>query len=149
MDGLFELLPYIIAIIIFLVRIFGGRDKQIEENQPAPAKETIPQKAQPKQNKSNQNSLDDLLKQVKKQLQEAEKEAQKHSQKPQPQRQKKVLDVVQPEKGLSEEQRKGDQHFTPYQIQQKKQSPFAKILKNKDTLKQAIIVSEILNRKYF
>ncbi len=150
MDGIFELLPYIIAIIIFLVRVFGGN----KETEPAPAQEqeTLPKKTQTAQNKSTKTTLDDLLKQVKKQIQEAEKEAQKLSEKPKQQKQprkKKVLDVVNPERGLTDEQRKGDQHFSPYQVQQKIQSPFAKVLKNKDTFKQAIIVSEILNRKYF
>lgn len=151
MDGIFELLPYIIAIIIFLVRVFGG-NKENEETQPVPAQETLPKKSQSTQNKSTKTTLDDLLKQVKKQIQEAEKESQKLSEKPKQQKQprkKKVLDVVNPERGLTDEQRKGDQHFSPYQVQQKTQSPFAKVLKNKDTFKQAIIVSEILNRKYF
>ncbi len=149
MDILFELLPYIIAIIIFLVRIFGG-NKETEETQPAPAQETLPKKSQPTQNKNTKSTLDDWLKQATKQFSELEKEIQKKlpatKQQAQP---KKVLDIVNAEKGLTDEQRKGSQHFLPYQLHKERQSPFAKLLKNKDTLKQAIIVSEILNRKYF
>lgn len=149
MDSLFELLPYIIAIIIFLVRVLGG-NKENEETQSAPAQETSPKKSQPTQNKNNRTTLDDWLKQVKKQLQELEKEPEKklHNIKQQAQ-QKKFLDTVNVEKGLTDEQRKGDQHFLPYQLQKKSQSLFTRSLKNKDSLKHAVILSEILNRKYF
>jgi cell pole-organizing protein PopZ len=149
MDNLLELLPYIIAIIIFLVRIFSGNKEQSADE---PTPETVPQNTKKNETKSAQQTFDDLFKQLKKQIQEAEKTPQKTLKQPKQEKkpqQKKNLDVVNPERGLTQEQRKGDQHFSPYQIHQQTQSPFAKILKDKNTFKQAFIVSEILNRKYF
>ncbi|MDW8295743.1 MAG: hypothetical protein RMJ97_02560 [Raineya sp.] len=144
MENFLELLPYIIAVLIFLIRVFGG-DKENEpiDTQPQSVPTTTTeQKSKP--------TLDDLLKQMRKQILEVERNIQeRQAQQTQKESNKKFLDVVKPERGLTNEQRTKDQHFEPYQLKRTSKSPYAKLLSNKNRLKEAFILNEILNRKYF
>jgi len=184
MDGILEFLPFIIAALIFVVRLF--------------AKKNPPQSTEPTTTTTEQpNSFEDLLKQITKQINEAKEQPttkQTASEKIQtaknqatinkekglseierkkdqhfkayevketkPKKENtplvskyiseaKVKEVFKGEKGITKEERKKDQHFNAYQIQKQKQNKFAVILKNKDSFKNALIINELMNRKYF
>lgn len=147
MDIIFELLPFIVAIIVFIFRLLAGN----KENTPEPQE----QGADPA------TSFDDLLKQIQKQIKEAKQtgnkatktqEASLNEKRIKWQQEKAIAEAKKVqfvEKGISQEQREQDQHFNPYKIRTATQSKFAKILKDKDQLKNAIILNEILKPKYF
>ncbi|GAB4127626.1 MAG: hypothetical protein OHK0045_19350 [Raineya sp.] len=150
MDIIFEFLPFIIAIIIFIFRLLTAK----KENMP-----------QPKENDAETSTLDDLLKQITKQINEAQKpdttqqdkslqeqrlDRQKEkAKKAALEEQKMQKKIAYIEKGISEEQRKQDQHFNPYKIQQASKNKFREALINKESLKNTIILKEILTPKYF
>jgi hypothetical protein len=154
MDNIFDLLPFIIAIIVFIFRLLSGNkeNKPQEEPNPQPASTTF----------------DDLLKQITKQINEANQpkkeenqdkslreqrlERQKAKAKKAAQEAKKIqeqLAMSYIEKGMTEEQRTKDHHFNPYKIQAATKNKFMTLLKDKENLKNAIILNEVLKPKHF
>lgn len=134
MDTFFEIFPYIIALLIVIARILSGTSsEEVEETPPQTASVPVP-------NIPKDPSFDGLLQKIKQKARENKAQQIKTV---------SAIDVVKPEKGISETERKKDQHFAPYQITKRAISPYAKLLKNKDSFKQAFILSEILNKKYF
>lgn len=156
MDKIFDFLPFIIAIIIFIFRLLSGN----KENTPKP---------QEPNTEPTSTSFDDLLKQITKQINEvapdtAKKEEDKSLQEQRIERQKakaqkaaleakalqeKLKASSYTEKGMTEEQRNQDQHFNPYKIQKVGTSKFGSALKDKESLKNAIILKEVLTPKHF
>lgn len=163
MDNIFDLLPFIIAFIIafiiFLMRLLSGNKKQ-----------NTPQEPTPNPQEKEINTLDDLLKQITQQMQQAKQadtkeqakqdkslqeqrlerqkiKAQKAAQ--QAQKIQENLNSLLVEKGITEEQRKKDQHFQPYKVQTATKNKFATLLRDRDYLKNALILNEILNPKHF
>lgn len=156
MDIIFELLPFIIAIILFIVRLLSGNKEKTPQPQP---KGTEPQ------------TLEDVFKQIAKQINEAQKtktakeeenkdkslqeqrlERQKAKAKKAALEAQKIQEKLASsfvERGLTDEQRKKDQHFSPYKIQGATKNPFGKLLSQKEALKQAIVLNEILKTKHF
>ena len=160
MDKIFDFLPFIIAIIIFVFRLLSGN----KENTPKP---------QEPGSEPTATSFDDLLKQITKQINEAknpntvtkqEENKDKSLQEQRLERQKAkakkaALDAKAMqeklnassyiEKGITEDQRNQDQHFNPYKIQKVGTSKFGAALRNKESLKNAIILKEVLTPKHF
>lgn len=160
MDNIFDFLPFIIAIIIFIFRLLSGN----KDNTPKPQE---PGSETP-------NSFDDLLKQITKQINEAknpntatvkeEENRDKSLQEERLERQKektrkaaleakklqeKLGSFAYIEKGITEEQRQKDQHFNPYKIKGAFKNSYNKLLSERENLKNAVILSEILKTKHF
>jgi type IV secretory pathway VirB10-like protein len=158
MDNFFDLLPFIIAIIVFITRLLSGN----KENKPKPQEPTS----------ENPTSFDDLLKQITKQINEAknpntatakeEKEKSLQEQRLERQKEKakkaaieakklqeKLQSAAYVEKGITNEQRQKDQHFNPYKIKTASKNPYNKLLSERENLKNAIILNEILKPKHF
>ncbi|MCU0439031.1 MAG: hypothetical protein MUC49_14125 [Raineya sp.] len=104
MENIFDYLPIIVAVLVFLVRLFS--------------KKSQPEATEPTNAPTETGSFEDLLKQITKQINEAKEQQTVTTQ----QETKKVKnqtitgEVIGKEKGLSEEQRKKDQHFKPYEV---------------------------------
>lgn len=154
MDNIFDLLPFIIAIIVFIFRLLSGNKENKPQEEPS---------SQP-----TATTFDDLLKQITKQISEAnqpkkEENQDKSLQEQRLERQKakakkaaheaqkaqEKLAMAFVEKGMTEEQRTKDHHFNPYKIQAATKNKFTTLLKDKENLKNAIILNEVLKPKYF
>jgi flagellar hook-basal body complex protein FliE len=109
MENIFDYLPIIIAVLVFLVRLLSQKPT-----------ETTPSEQKPT-NTPESGSFEDLLKQISKQINEAKEQANTT-----PQGNKKVQtqtsltgQVIGKETGLTDAERNQDQHFQPYSIQNK------------------------------
>lgn len=149
MDNIFDFLPFIIAIIIFVFRLLSGN----KDNVPKPQE----------QDSETPSSFEDLFKQITKQINEAQnpdkslqeqrierqKEKARNAAIEAKKLQEKLASSIYVEKGITAEQRQKDQHFNPYKLRDVSKSPYAKLLSQKENLKQAIILNEILKPKHF
>lgn len=160
MDNIFDFLPFIIAIIVFIFRLLSGN----KDNTPKPQEPSS----------DTPNSFDDLLKQITKQINEAknpntttvkeEANKDKSLQEQRLERQKekakkaaleakkleeKLKSSMSTERGITEEQRQKDQHFNPYKITISSRNTYNKLLSERENLKHAIILNEILKPKHF
>ncbi|KOY87837.1 hypothetical protein AD998_18370 [bacterium 336/3] len=102
MDNIFEYLPIIVAVLVFLVRLFSKKQ---------------PQNPEPTNTPAETGGFEDLLKQITKQINEAKEQQTTTTTQ---EKSKKIPtiqgDVVGKEKGLTEIERNKDQHFKPYEI---------------------------------
>lgn len=105
MDNIFDFLPIIVAVLVFLVRLFS--------------KKQTPETTEPTNTPTEAGSFEDLLKQITKQINEAKEQQpntnQQGNKKIQPQT-TATGEIIGKEKGLSEIERKKDQHFKPYEV---------------------------------
>ncbi|MDX1902644.1 MAG: hypothetical protein SFU27_00685 [Thermonemataceae bacterium] len=102
LEFIFEFFPVVIAVLVFLFRAFTKKDSAPETKKPSP---------------QTGNTFDDLLKQITQKLNETQNAPQNQ---PEIIEKKKMTTSGITEKGLSADERKKDQHFSPYKTENKK-----------------------------
>jgi hypothetical protein len=121
MDNIFDYLPIIVAALVFLFRLFSKKAPEATEPTNNPTTE------QP-------NSFEDLLKQITKQINETKEQTNTTQQENKKLQNKTITgEVIGKEKGLSEAERKKDQHFKPYEVKKETKKQTKEVLTSKYT----------------
>lgn len=103
MDKIFDLLPIIVGILFFVIRMFSKSSKSAQNLPKTPEAETT------------KGSFDDIFKQFQEKIEQAQNTTSTPAKVPQLKSSKQTAQKEIVEKGISESQRKEDQHFKPYQ----------------------------------
>ncbi len=160
----YKLLLYILAAVAYFLfsawrKAFKATDEEAEAKpQPMKEKKLPPKPVTPA---APSTSFEDILRELQPKLERAKEQAQTIREQIKPEQANPVIsyEAVKP-KAVSleeaansrestrrmEELRK--QNFKPYAIQQPEVSPYAKLLRNPNSVREAFILSEIFQRKY-